>query len=142
MRERPGLKQHGGVGLLPGGGTDVFFWSDESHTGRSRGAGRPGIHQRVLSVCVGAAAVSGDRRIHRHGYIPPHSPDLLQLPAVEATACEGKRVKEEEKKMITRSVYWSCGAEETVCSNRLLKKINVCVADSTCSHTSVFQLQM
>lgn len=88
------LQHHGGVGLLPGGGTDVFFWSDEGHAGRPGGAGRPGFDERVLSVCVGTAAVFDTGRIHWHGYVPPHSSGLLQLPALEEdkTACKGKRI--------------------------------------------------
>lgn len=31
-------EHHGGAGLLPSSGTDVFFWSHESHAGRPSGA--------------------------------------------------------------------------------------------------------
>ncbi|KAI4827301.1 hypothetical protein KUCAC02_030706 [Chaenocephalus aceratus] len=50
-----------------------------------------------LPVRAGTAAVSGPGGVHRHGYIPPHSAGLLQLPALEESACEGKGIKEEDK---------------------------------------------
>lgn len=99
-------QHHGGTSFLPSGGSHILFWSHESHTGWSRGAGRPGVDERVLSVRVGTATVSGTGRIHGHGYIPPHISGLLQLLAMEEdkAAHKGKRIKEEDK-VRTRDVH-------------------------------------
>lgn len=105
-------QHHGGVGLLPGSGSDLFFWGDESIEGRCGGAERPRIHECVLPVCVGSAVVSGVGRIHWHGYLPPHSPGVLQLPALEEykTTWEEQRTEKEDK-VITRTLHCS---KETV----------------------------
>lgn len=90
---------HGGAGVLPRGCSDVFFWRHASVEGRPGGAGRPGVDECVLSVCAGSTTVSGDRRIHRHGYVPDHSSGLLQRPALEENqrVCEGEGITEEDK---------------------------------------------
>ena len=98
-RELTRLWHHGGAGFLPSDGSDVFFRSDESDAGRSGGAGRPGVHERVLSVRAGPAVVSGAGRIHGHGHVPAHGSGLIQLPALEdgERARKEKRIKEEDK---------------------------------------------
>lgn len=90
---------HGGARLLPGCGSHIFLRGDECVQGGPGGAGRPGVHERVLSVCVGSAAVSGAGSVHWHGHVPHHSSGVLQLPALEGgkTACGGKETKEEDK---------------------------------------------
>lgn len=102
----PPLHPHGRAGLLPCGGADVFLRSDASHAGRPGGAERRGVHERLLPVCFSAAAVSGDWRIHRHGHVPPHCLDILQLPAVEKPqkGPREKSFKEEEVKGRRRGI--------------------------------------
>lgn len=92
------LQHHGGAGLLPGGGAHLLFWSDGRLEGGPRGAGQPGVRQRLLPVCAGAAVVPGVRGLHGHGGVPPHSSHLLQLSALEEDkgASKKKRIKKEE----------------------------------------------
>ena len=92
------LQHHGGTGLLPGSGAYIFFCGDASIEGRSGGTGWPGIDERLLLVCVRTATMSGTGRIHWHGYLPPHSSGVLQLPAMEEgkRGCKRQRIKEEK----------------------------------------------